>query len=89
MACTKFWQGFSLLCAVWFASGCGAVQQQLISVTVSPQSAVVAAGQAAHFTANVAGDMSGVVWSVNRVVGGSAAVGTIDVTGNYAAPMTT
>ena len=83
---TKFWQVFFLL-TVLFTFSCGEVQQRLITVTVSPQSAVVEAGQVAHFTANVAGDMSGVIWSVNRMVGGSSTVGTIDLTGDCDAPM--
>jgi len=69
MAWIRSWKISFLLCAVLFAFGCGEVQQRLITISVSPQSAVVNAGQVAHFTANVSGDMSGVLWSVNRVVG--------------------
>jgi len=58
-----------------------------IAVTVVPASAAVILGNAQTFTATVtnAGDTS-VVWSVNGVVGGNAAVGTISTTGVYAAP---
>src|SRR6202163_2166465 len=86
---TTFWQVFFLLGSVLFAFGCGEIQQRSIIVTVSPQSAVIEAGQVAHFTANVAGDTSGVIWSVNRIVGGNSNVGTIDQTGDYDAPIIT
>jgi arylsulfate sulfotransferase len=60
-----------------------------ITVAVSPQSAVVGAGQVTQFTATVTGDTSGVVWSVNGVTGGNATVGTVDSSGNYTAPTVT
>jgi arylsulfate sulfotransferase len=67
-----------------FIAGCGGGQrQQLITVTVSPQSAVVAAGSSVQFTAIVTGDSSGVTWSVNGAAGGNSSVGTIDATGKY------
>jgi hypothetical protein len=58
-----------------------------IAVAVSPQSVVVFAGQLKQFTASVTGDNTGVTWSVNGISGGNNAVGTIDSTGNYTAPV--
>jgi arylsulfate sulfotransferase len=75
-----------LLCASAFIGGCGGASREQITVSVSPQSAVVGAGQTTKFTASVTGDNSGVVWSVNGTVGGTPDVGTVDSTGNYLAP---
>ena len=72
--------------------GCGTVskqQVQTVSVSVSPQSAFVGAAQSTPFTANVTGDSSGVVWSVNGTPGGSSTVGTIDASGTFTAPAVT
>ncbi len=60
----------------------------MVSVAVSPQSAVVGAGQVTQFTANVTGGSS-VDWSVNGMPGGNSTVGTIDSSGNYTAPAVT
>src|SRR5215468_2162424 len=52
-------------------------------VTVSPARAgVVTVTQAQQFTASV----SGVTWSVDKVVGGNPTVGTIGATGLYTPP---
>jgi arylsulfate sulfotransferase len=86
---------FSLLGLALFVSGCGGSQQQQqqqpqpqqpITVAVSPQSAAVAVGQTAQFTAVVTGDNSGVTWAVNGVAGGNSTVGVIDPTGLFTAP---
>lgn len=59
------------------------------SVTVSPASANVRAGDAYQFNATVSGAQNtGVVWSVNGTQAGSAATGTIDSSGKYTAPVT-
>lgn len=80
-----------LLCsAILFIAGCGGGQiQQPVTVAVTPQSVVVGAAQAAQFSATVAGDSSGVTWSVDGMVGGDSNVGTIDSTGQYTAPAAT
>jgi arylsulfate sulfotransferase len=80
---------FLIACAGAFTFGCGGGgMRQAISITVSPQSAFVGAGQVAPFTAVVTGG-SGVDWSVNGTPGGNSTVGTIDAAGNYTAPATT
>ncbi len=58
-----------------------------VSVTVTPSSATVILGNSQTFAATVtnASDTS-VVWSVNGVPGGSAAIGTITSGGVYTAP---
>jgi len=65
----------------------GQARQAGVSVSVSPTSAMVAAGASQQFTATVqnASD-SPVTWSVNGVTGGTASTGTIDANGLYRAP---
>jgi hypothetical protein len=59
----------------------------VISVSVAPASATVAVGKSQQFTATVAGAANtAVTWSVNGIVGGSAAVGTVTTAGLYTAP---
>jgi arylsulfate sulfotransferase len=80
----------SLAFTLAFIAGCGGGQrQQLITVTVSPQSAVVAAGSSVQFTATVTGDSSGVTWSVSGAAGGNSSAGTIDASGKYTAAAVT
>jgi arylsulfate sulfotransferase len=85
---------FSLLGVALFGAGCGTVEPKpvaptaVVTVAVSPQSALLTDGQTVQFTAKVTGDASGVTWAVNGTPGGSATVGTIDSTGKYAAPAT-
>lgn len=82
--------GFVAACTIVFTFGCGTVSmRQISSITVSPQSAFVGAGQVAPFTATVTGGSSSVVWSVNGMAGGNSTVGTIDSSGNYTAPAVT
>ena len=58
-----------------------------VTVSVSPSAANVRAGSAYLFSATVTGSSnSAVSWSVNSTPGGSAAIGTIDSSGNYTAP---
>ncbi|HEY8562214.1 MAG TPA: DUF1800 family protein [Pyrinomonadaceae bacterium] len=58
-----------------------------VSVSVAPSSVTLQLGAARQFTATVAGSANqAVVWKVNGVAGGSAAVGTISATGLYTAP---
>ena len=60
------------------------------AVTISPQTAFVAAGQVEQFMATVTGESATTVtWSVNGTAGGNATVGTIDANGNYTAPALT
>jgi uncharacterized protein (DUF1800 family) len=54
-------------------------------LTLSPNSAAVRAGSTQQFTPSITGRTF--TWSVNGVAGGNAALGTIDATGNYTAPM--
>ena len=61
--------------------------QQSGIVAISPQNAAAGLGEVIHFTAVVTGG-GALTWSVNGVVGGNAAVGTIDNNGNYVAPAT-
>jgi uncharacterized protein (DUF1800 family) len=58
-----------------------------ITVTVSPKTATLGAGNIQQFQATVTGavDLS-VTWSVNGVNYGNSTVGTIDFGGNYTAP---
>jgi hypothetical protein len=87
---------FFLLGLALFVSGCGGSQQQQqpqpqqpITLAVSPQSAALATGQTAQFTATVTGDNSGVIWAVNGIAGGNSTVGVIDPTGLFTAPSAT
>ena len=58
-------------------------------VTVTPETANVRAGAAQQFTAKVTGTLeTGVTWSVNGIVSGSAANGTINSAGLFVAPRT-
>jgi hypothetical protein len=57
------------------------------SVTVSPSSANIRAGDSFPFTATVSGNSNtAVTWAVNGTAGGSTAIGTISSSGNYTAP---
>ncbi len=80
-----------------FFAGCAAVaprNQQAspppppaITVTVSPTSANIRAGDTFLFAATVSGTSNkSVNWSVNGTVAGSATLGTISATGSYIAP---
>src|SRR4029434_9198498 len=63
----------------------------ITSVTISPKTANVSAGQTQQFSATVQGTGNfdrTVIWSVNTVPGGNATVGTISATGLYTAPST-
>lgn len=56
------------------------------TLTISPSTADVRAGATQQFTPSLANKTF--TWSVNGVMGGAAATGTIDATGNYTAPAT-
>jgi hypothetical protein len=80
---------------VLFLSGCAATTGNKIqlpppptlTVTVSPSTANIRAGDSLAFSATVTGTTNtAVAWSVNGTAGGSAALGTIDSKGNYTAP---
>ncbi|MGC1581485.1 MAG: IPT/TIG domain-containing protein [Candidatus Acidiferrales bacterium] len=56
-------------------------------VAISPQGADVRAGSTQQFTATVTGEANNnVTWSVNAIVGGASATGTINTSGLYSAP---
>ena len=58
-----------------------------VKVAVTPGPANVRAGSTQVFVATVTGSANtGVIWDVNAVVGGNAALGTIVGNGNYTAP---
>ena len=58
-----------------------------ITVTVSPKTATLGAGNVQQFQATVTGSIDlSVLWSVNGVSFGNSMVGTIDGSGNYTAP---
>ena len=58
-----------------------------VTVTVSPTSANVRAGDSYTFQASVSGTTNtSVTWSVNGTNGGTSATGTIDANGKYTAP---
>ena len=61
----------------------------LVSISVSPATVILGAGQSAsaQFTAKVSGSSnSGASWSVNGVAGGNTTVGTISSAGLYTPP---
>jgi uncharacterized protein (DUF1800 family) len=58
-----------------------------ITVTVSPKTATLGAGNIQQFQATVTGTTNlSVIWSVNGINYGNGTVGTIDGSGNYTAP---
>jgi preprotein translocase subunit Sec61beta len=64
-----------------------AINQPNPLVTISPGSAILAAGGQQQFTANVTDSLNlAVTWEVNAISGGNATVGTISNTGLYTAP---
>jgi hypothetical protein len=74
--------------------GCGAVgagpsqPPSNITVTVTPTTANVLLGEQQIFVATVNNSTnSNVIWSVNGISGGNAAVGTINANGTYTAPI--
>lgn len=58
----------------------------LQSLTITPRTAGVGPGGTVQFSAATSGSASGIVWSVNGTVGGSATAGTITADGQYTAP---
>jgi hypothetical protein len=58
-----------------------------ISMSISPQSVSIVAGQSQQFTAAVSSTTNtSISWSVNQVAGGNSTTGTISSTGLYRAP---
>jgi hypothetical protein len=91
----RIWFAWSLLRVAFLVAGCGAgVTKQTtpppvagVTVSVSPTTASIRAGDSYTFQAGVTGtNNTGVSWSVNGANGGSATVGTIDSNGKYTAP---
>ncbi|MHB8476332.1 MAG: aryl-sulfate sulfotransferase [Steroidobacteraceae bacterium] len=66
-------------------SGAPPTPQQMGSVTISPRNGALSSGQTLRLSATVMGG-GALVWSVNGIAGGNAAVGTVDAAGNYTAP---
>jgi hypothetical protein len=81
---------WALVVMVTGLSGCGdggQVDRSAISVSILPTSAVVGASGQLQFTAVVRNTTDhAILWQVNGVFGGNAAVGTISRTGLYTAP---
>jgi uncharacterized protein (DUF1800 family) len=68
-------------------AGGGSPPPPQISVTVSPSSITIRAGDSQVFRAIVSGTTNqSVTWAVNDTPGGSPATGLIDVAGNYTPP---
>lgn len=58
-----------------------------VSVTITPATATVGAGQQQQFVASVANSINtAVTWSVDGVTSGNSTAGTIDNSGHYTAP---
>ena len=58
-----------------------------ITVTISPKTATLGAGNVQQFQVTVTGSIDlSVTWSVNGVSYGNSSVGTVDYQGNYTAP---
>lgn len=61
--------------------------QSGVSVTLAPSAVTIPVGSARQIAAQVGGtNNQAVLWSVNNIAGGNAAVGTINGNGNYIAP---
>ena len=60
-----------------------------VTVSISPTSSSLQAGQSQQFTATVTGTTNTAVnWSVNGIIGGSSTTGVVSSTGLYTAPPT-
>src|SRR5882672_283312 len=94
----RIWIAWTLLRTAFLVAGCGAgVTRKTepptqppaagVSVSVSPTTANIRAGDSYTFKATVSGTSNtNVTWSVNGTSGGSTTIGTIDVNGKYVAP---
>jgi hypothetical protein len=94
----RIWLVWTLFRTAFLVAGCGAgVTRKTepptqppaagVSVSVSPTTANIRAGDSYTFKATVSGSSNtNVTWSVNGTNGGSATVGTIDANGKYSAP---
>jgi hypothetical protein len=74
------------------ASGTGAITvtpaPPSVTISISPASATVRLGRRLQFSAAVSGSANeGVVWKVNGIPGGNSAVGTVNTSGLYRAPL--
>jgi arylsulfate sulfotransferase len=65
--------------------GCGSTTRETSTITLTPESTAVVAGDTVHFTATPS-DGSAVEWFVNGIQNGNAFLGTIDAHGNYFSP---
>jgi hypothetical protein len=83
---------FPLLLLAALCTSCGSVAVDPpppVSVSVVPGSAQPFAGASVQFSAVVQNAASSaIIWQVNTIPGGNAAMGTIDATGIYKAPVT-
>jgi uncharacterized protein (DUF1800 family) len=92
----RHWLLLASVSAVLFLSACGGGAggsggggHQSVTISVTPTTANVRAGDTARFLSQVSGTGNTVVtWSVNGVAGGNATVGTINAIGQYTAPNT-
>jgi hypothetical protein len=79
-----------LASASWLLAGESPAAAPTVKVAVSPKhAAVVVITQPQQFTASVTGNSNtGVIWSVNKIVGGNPTVGMISAAGLYTPPAT-
>ncbi len=83
---------FSSAIMLLFSTGCGSDSSSssssgTISVTITPQSAILPVSSAQQFSASVANaDNTDVTWQVNGTTGGTSTFGTISSSGLYTAP---
>lgn len=93
----KLWIVWALVRGAFFVAGCGGAVTSGppkpppppagVSVSVSPTTASIRAGDTYTFKVSVSGaSNTSVAWSVNGTSGGNATVGTIDANGKYTAP---
>ena len=87
----KLMRAWVFAAVVWIAAlltGCGGGGGANVTVTLTPTFATVVVGTGVQqFSAIVNGSSNqNVTWSVNKIVGGNATVGTISTTGLYKAP---
>jgi uncharacterized protein (DUF1800 family) len=83
----RFFLCLSLTLQIWVAPSLAAMKTSVV-VTIDPTSVSMPVNSTRQFAAKVTGSTNkAVTWSVNNIVGGNAAVGTINSTGLYTAPL--